>query len=862
MKLYRKAFLSLLIATLGACGGGGDESTSPVVNVTAPVNVVPVVNAGEDQSINENSNVTLSASGSDSDGSISTYSWKQVSGNSVTITTSDSASASFTAPAVTNEIILIFEVTVTDDDGAIAKDGVSINILPVNEEPLVSAGDDQSVDENTNVVLSADASDPDDNISSYSWLQISGDSVTITDSEKANASFTAPEVTNEIALIFEITVTDDDGAIAKDEVSIKILPVNEAPLVSAGDDQSVDENTNVLLSAVASDSDDNISNYSWTQISGDTVTLAASDTATTSFISPIVTKEVTLVFKITVTDDDGAMGKDEISIKVLPVNLAPVVNAGDDQSVEENTNVVLSAVASDTDGSVSTYSWSQVSGGKVTLTASDTVSASFTSPMLTEEVILTFELTVTDNEGLTTTDIVLITVVPVPLKIELNGPYGSLSPGAKVVITSSSDIPILKYQWSHETNGTSILSLQQIDTEQSSLSFTIPSSETNSILIKLVVTDSVGDSAQALFTVNIKQALFAQTDSIVNLNQADINLVADGDIDGDGDIEFVVAQGTQLKVYQNNAGTWTSTYIADIIKYSNFLYGIELALIDNDNFLDIIISDGEDETYWYKNNGDGSFNGTANTISRYHSGEFIVTDLDNDGDNDIVIMNAGINFKNGIAHSVFTHNINNGSGVFTRGANNLVPYSTMLTTKKLDADSLPDYLFYQANNDRLTWYRYEGIAGSSDEITFMANLVDDEYIKDIKIVDINKDGINDILFSTQKSNEKGYIKCLLANTYGDFSIEKILVELSEGVLHFEVADFNNDGELDIIAQESSNKNINLHLNDNGSYTESQLIAESDYDPHLKLKDYNDDGYIDIRLVNDGNVIVYKNKLNY
>ena len=119
----------ILILTLASCGGGGSEGDDGGNTVTPPANQAPTANAGEDQTVNENSEVTLTGSGSDSDGSISSYSWTQTSGTEVTLTGADSQTATFTAPEINGDETLSFEITVTDDDGATDKDQIDIQVV-------------------------------------------------------------------------------------------------------------------------------------------------------------------------------------------------------------------------------------------------------------------------------------------------------------------------------------------------------------------------------------------------------------------------------------------------------------------------------------------------------------------------------------------------------------------------------------------------------------------------------------------------------------------------------------------------------------------------------------------------------------
>ncbi|MCK8070649.1 glycosyl hydrolase family 18 protein [Vibrio sp. 1CM23M] len=96
-----------------------------------------------------------------------------------------------------------------------------------------------------------------------------------------------------------------------------------------------------------------------------------------------------------------------------PVNRKPTAAAGADQSVEGPASVSLDGSASkDSDGTIASYAWSQVSGTAVTLANANAAVASFDVVEVAQQEALTFSLTVTDNEGATATDTVVVTVTP------------------------------------------------------------------------------------------------------------------------------------------------------------------------------------------------------------------------------------------------------------------------------------------------------------------------------------------------------------------------------------------------------------------------------------------------------------------
>ena len=88
---------------------------------------------------------------------------------------------------------------------------------------------------------------------------------------------------------------------------------NSPPIASAGADRNVDEETTTTLDgSQSSDSDGTIEKYAWSQIGGPAVTLNNFNTVTASYLAPSVTNQVSLTFRLSVTDDKGAQASDEV----------------------------------------------------------------------------------------------------------------------------------------------------------------------------------------------------------------------------------------------------------------------------------------------------------------------------------------------------------------------------------------------------------------------------------------------------------------------------------------------------------------------------------------------------------------------
>ena len=102
-------------------------------------------------------------------------------------------------------------------------------------------------------------------------------------------------------------------------ISIKIsqgtVKPNEAPIVDAGADMTVNTGVTVSLQGSATDTDSSNLTYVWEQVSGTTVTLGQADTATAEFTAPNAAAQ--LSFSLTVTDDMGDTGSDTVVVDIV-----------------------------------------------------------------------------------------------------------------------------------------------------------------------------------------------------------------------------------------------------------------------------------------------------------------------------------------------------------------------------------------------------------------------------------------------------------------------------------------------------------------------------------------------------------------
>ncbi|MGJ8668243.1 MAG: neutral/alkaline non-lysosomal ceramidase N-terminal domain-containing protein [Oceanococcus sp.] len=420
--------------------------------------------------------VELRGQGSDSDGQIS-YFWEQISGPIVNISSAGTANADFIAPSLPAATSLVFQLTVTDDDGATDESQISIRINSVSAtDPGENPGGTPQPD-TTPAPINTAPQARDDQFSGPEDQAIEGQ-LRAADAEGDSLVF---ELVGDFPASGALNLNDNgffrfvpsrhfngqqsfqfrasDGALNSNiaTVVLTLTAVNDAPLADAGSAQSVRSQDVVNLTGSGSDIEGDVS-FAWTQLSGPVVSLQNQDQAAARFNAPDVGAVTELVFQLTVSDAEQAQASDTTSVVVSPLNaenLPPAANAGSNQSVEEGAVVKLDGSGSqDPDGQISAYNWIQVDNGAsaVALSGADQAQAEFSAPVVTATTVFRFRLRVTDNDGETGDDQVDVTVTSNNLApIADAGPDRTRSEGELVILdgsnSSDSDGNIAAYAW-------------------------------------------------------------------------------------------------------------------------------------------------------------------------------------------------------------------------------------------------------------------------------------------------------------------------------------------------------------------------------------------------------------------------------
>ena len=216
--------------------------------------------------------------------------------------------------------------------------GVSASATPSptptsNQAPTADAGSDQMVSDNKLVILDGTgSSDPDGDPLTYIWSQIAGPNVTLNGANTARPDFTAPDVTSDTTLSFQLIVSDGSLNSSPSTVNVTVRPMGQL-MVSAG----VNNPSSVELS-------DTGGNVSLMQVSLEAVEN---------------TKLTSIAFTINLTSfSESAKGEQEVDLGSL--NLKLYLDGDGDGEVDSDETELGEEVYSSSDVKVTFAGLSQV----------------------------------------------------------------------------------------------------------------------------------------------------------------------------------------------------------------------------------------------------------------------------------------------------------------------------------------------------------------------------------------------------------------------------------------------------------------------------------------------------------------------
>jgi hypothetical protein len=180
-----------------------------------------------------------------------------------------------------------------------------------NGAPTATLPAPLEVVEGSAVTLTATSADPDGDALTLTWTQRSGPAVTL-----AGGDFTAPLVTADTTLTFELTVSDGRVVTGPYPQSVLVKNVNRAPAATVPAVLEVDEGQPVSVAGTGVDPDGDALSYEWSQLSGPAVALEAADADQVRFVAPMVEADAQLSLQLIVRDAELSSAPARVQVVV------------------------------------------------------------------------------------------------------------------------------------------------------------------------------------------------------------------------------------------------------------------------------------------------------------------------------------------------------------------------------------------------------------------------------------------------------------------------------------------------------------------------------------------------------------------
>lgn len=410
------------------------------------------VNAGTDANICDGQSTTLTGSATGGTPNY-TYSWTSPNG----------FSSNNPTPTVSPSTTTTYTLTVTDQSNIGSSPQQMTDQVTVHVNPTPSANSGSNV-----IICPGDSYQLQGTTSggtqphTYLWTSNS----TVSPDDILN-----PTVTPTTTSTYTLTVTDANGCTSSDAVTI----TPKKPTVNAGSDVNICENNTTTLGTTASPGTVGPYIYTWTAIAPATL----SDLASSNIPNPVFTGNTVgaHTFCLTIEDANGCIG-DQDCVTINVDNVYPTADAGIDLAICALDPITIggSPTGSGGVGGPYTYSWTPSQGLNSSTSA---------NPIATNTTNTSYIVTVTDQNGCSASDDMLLTVHPLPL-VDLGGDVTTCIDGPNVELTNANTG--VTYQWTYNGGPLPFASLPNHP------SITVPSQTMYNGEYCLEVTDVLGCS--------------------------------------------------------------------------------------------------------------------------------------------------------------------------------------------------------------------------------------------------------------------------------------------------------------------------------------------------------------------------------
>jgi hypothetical protein len=315
------------------------------------------------------------------------------------------------------------------------------------------------------------------------------------------------------------------------------------------------------------------------------------------------------------------------------------------------------------------------------------------------------------------------------------------------------------------------------------------------------------------------------------------------DLDGDLDLDLLAASVGQVVWYKNTDGM--GTFSSKLPVASGALVGqartVCAADFDGDLDLDVLVgSPSNNEIYWYKNtDGLGTFGPALLVTTALVPYAAHAADVDGDGDMDVISTALGDNTIG------WNENLD-ARGTFgpRQIITSVVNQAVSITTADIDGDTDLDLLSASIVDNTIAWYENldgDGTFGPQQVITTLAK----QAIM-VAAGDIDGDLDIDVLSASQEDDEISWYENLDgAGTFGPQIIINMVINGASSALP---VDMDFDGDLDVLTSGQNDDSVSWFENMDGAGTfsaEKSITTAADSPKCAIAADFNGDGDLDV-----------------
>jgi hypothetical protein len=279
-----------------------------------------------------------------------------------------------------------------------------------------------------------------------------------------------------------------------------------------------------------------------------------------------------------------------------------------------------------------------------------------------------------------------------------------------------------------------------------------------------------------------------------------------GDVDGDGDPDIAVNSNTDVYYYESDGTPANGGWVRRTVEDSPSTYALDLADLDRDGRLDIVVG-----TSWFENDGTpGNGPWIAHTLTASFNYHRVIADLDGDGDPDLA--DATLDHSLEVVEDLEIHR----SPRFpeTKSVDAAVNEAFDLIAVDLDRDGDLDLVSASEADDRIVFHRSDGTPADGGWVN-VSVAVGVDGARAVAAGDLDGDGDVDLVSAAYNEDTVAWYESDGTPADGGWTT-RVVSAGAGGASDVALADFDRDGDLDIACAQHGDVEISWYRNDGAS----------------------------------------------